>query len=257
MRKLIVNADDYGLSNSVNKAILNLLESERISSTTVLANYASSHALQQLLPFKNQAGIHLNLVEGKPICDPDLLPSITENGCFIGSKKMLKRLILHRINPAEVAMEVRAQIIKVKEAGFPITHADSHQHTHTFPLLSSIIAEELSRFSIQYIRYSKPDNRDSARMKMLFGLQLFFSSTQKKFKRPSALLSDFSIPNFNPQLLEKKLKKYPGVVELMCHPSVENDRSYLNKKRDYEFLQSDDWLNILKTSNRSLIPFNF
>src|SRR5713101_6864928 len=128
---LVVHADDLGLTHSVNAASINALESGAINSASIMvpcpwfpevADYAKSHP-------ELDFGLHLTLTSERvyyrwgPVASKARVPSLVdENGYFHHDWTASTK-----INPAEVELELRAQIDRAYAMGVRPTHLDSHQ----------------------------------------------------------------------------------------------------------------------------------
>lgn len=155
MVRLIVNADDLGLTKSCTHAIIEAFDKKLISSSTMCANgpyfrEACSLCLDRGL--EHHIGIHLNLTEGMPLSE-----SIKGNSMFCESNGMFHGRI-NRLKPLgkrggkDVFEELSAQIEKMRNHGLPITHADSHHHIHTGPFLAPVVVQVLKNHNISSIR---------------------------------------------------------------------------------------------------------
>ncbi len=136
--RLIVHADDFGLSPEVNHAIEENLSTGCITSTSILANLPhSSAAIGWAVAHPEfDFGVHLNLTEGRPVLPADRVPSLTgPTGEFHRPSRFLFRLICGRIRVEEIAAEWHAQVEVVRRAGVAVSHLDSHQHVHLIPRL--------------------------------------------------------------------------------------------------------------------------
>lgn len=136
MRRLIINADDFGFTSGVNRAIAETHLHGVVTSSTLMANGKSFSAAVKLakgMP-KLSVGCHVVLIDGEPVVDPTTLPSLTRSNAFRnGLKSFAARAVTGRINPQEIAKEVEAQIRKLQAAGIHVSHVDTHKHTHIFP----------------------------------------------------------------------------------------------------------------------------
>jgi chitin disaccharide deacetylase len=140
VRRLIVNADDFGLTAGVNRAIGEAHMRGIVTSSTLMANgpaFNDAVQLSRTLP-QLSLGCHVVLIDGEPVLDPERLPSITlkQSGkiCFRdGIKSFALRALTGRFNPDEIEAEVTAQIQKLQAVGIRVSHVDSHKHTHVFP----------------------------------------------------------------------------------------------------------------------------
>lgn len=154
MIKIIINADDFGLTESCSLAIICAFKQGYISSTTMCANgYYFDKALE--LAKENdlirKIGIHINLTEGVP-----LTSKIKEDTMFCCNEEFHGKI--NRYKPLsfkqKVAVydEVKAQIENMKKAGLTITHADSHHHIHTSIFIAPTIFKVLKLYNIKKVR---------------------------------------------------------------------------------------------------------
>jgi hopanoid biosynthesis associated protein HpnK len=135
VRRLIVNADDFGLTLGVNRAIVEGNREGLVTSATLMANARASAAAIELARAQSglKIGCHVVLIDGEPLAAN--LPSLT-NGLprFRSSLKQFAiAAIRKQIAAEEIEREVGAQIRKIQSSGIALTHVDSHKHTHMFP----------------------------------------------------------------------------------------------------------------------------
>ena len=136
MRRLIVNADDFGFTSGVNRAIVEAHTHGVVTSSTLMANgKAFAEATELITRTPNLSiGCHVVLIDGEPVLGSDQLPSLTASGYFRdGLKQFAARSVAGRMNPDEISAEVTAQIRKIQSAGIVVSHIDTHKHTHVFP----------------------------------------------------------------------------------------------------------------------------
>src|SRR3990172_4904703 len=143
MIKLIVNADDFGLTEKINEATVEGHRGGIITSTTLLANGAAFETAVRLARLESDlgVGVHLNLSEGYPLCQPCRLASLTneKGSLYLSPVGLVRKLASGRINLGQVELELRAQIEKVKCACIEATHLDGHKHFHYFPPFLEIV----------------------------------------------------------------------------------------------------------------------
>lgn len=137
MRQLIVNADDFGLTYGVNRAIVELHAAGALTSTTLMARApATDDAIARALETPSLGvGCHVVLVDGQPVLDPHRIPSLVDQKTGHLHPKLstfLRRLLAERINPVEIESEAAAQIALLQNRGLRLTHIDTHKHTHMF-----------------------------------------------------------------------------------------------------------------------------
>lgn len=139
MKRLIVNADDFGLTTGVNRAISELNQRHALTSATLMAR---AEATQEALSIAGSSqslgvGCHVVLVDGLPVTPPDKLPYLSHPRTLrfaptLGS--LLSKLLLSgRAIEAEIEAEASAQIALLQSRGLHVTHIDTHKHTHMFP----------------------------------------------------------------------------------------------------------------------------
>jgi hopanoid biosynthesis associated protein HpnK len=140
VRRLIVNADDFGFTAGVNRAIVEAHTRGIVTSTTLMASgpaFNDAVRLAKETP-RLDVGCHLVLIDGEPVLDAVRLPSITSRNSGTarfrdGLKSFAARALTSRFDPAEIEAETSAQIRKIQSAGIAVSHVDSHKHTHLFP----------------------------------------------------------------------------------------------------------------------------
>ena len=139
MRRLIINADDFGFTSGVNRAIVEAHTRGIVTSSTLMANgraFAEAARLAGTVP-RLSIGCHVVLIDGEPVLSAEQLPSLTTRDSAPrfrdGLKTFAARALAGRIDADEVTAEATAQMRKIQSAGIVISHFDSHKHTHLFP----------------------------------------------------------------------------------------------------------------------------
>lgn len=135
MRRLIINADDFGLTSGVNRAVAEANRSGVLTSATLMANaraFDEAAGLAQALPAL-KTGCHVVLIDGDPVSTG--LTSLTNGSSRFRSslKEFALAAIRGRIAAQEIQRETEAQIRKIQAQGIALTHVDSHKHTHMLP----------------------------------------------------------------------------------------------------------------------------
>jgi len=136
--RLIVNADDFGLTSGVNRAIVELHDARVLTSATMMARAAATKEAIEMARTRSSlgTGCHVVLVDGTPVLDPGQLPTLVDpkTGGFPATPgAFLKRLLTMRIRAREVEAEASAQIAFLQNCGLRLTHVDTHKHVHMFP----------------------------------------------------------------------------------------------------------------------------
>jgi hopanoid biosynthesis associated protein HpnK len=156
-RKIIINADDFGLCDGVNRAVVQAHTQGILTSTTIMANMPAARQAVELakqLPTLG-VGVHLNLFGGKPVSkDPCVARLLNADGEFTYSPSRLSLLsVVSRKIRNAIAAELAAQIQWVIDNGLKPTHLDSHKHIHNFPAIFPIVCELAKNFRIAAIRW--------------------------------------------------------------------------------------------------------
>ncbi len=139
MRRLIINADDFGLTHGVNRAIAEAHQHGVVTSATLMANGAAFEDAARIARSAPRLGVgcHVLLVDGSPILESaqvsSLLTSPDGKQFGTGIAKFSLRALSGRLESSQVEAEVTAQIRKLQSAGIGVSHLDSHKHTHMFP----------------------------------------------------------------------------------------------------------------------------
>ncbi|HMD31452.1 MAG TPA: ChbG/HpnK family deacetylase [Candidatus Acidoferrales bacterium] len=243
MKRLIVNADDFGMAPGINRAILESHRSGIITSTSLLANgesFDEAVAGARLTPALG-IGVHLNLTQGRPLSDPSALGALVNpSGEFLGNAE---RLYFHMVT-GHIAMdaaerELRAQIERVQDAGIQPTHLDGHQHVHMWPPLFSLTARLAAEYGLAGVRISRERRvgfpglcrRNAAFRGKIFiqagvglGLALLALTSRAALEAAGVAAPDYfygvsATGYLDRAALEDVLRDVPdGVSELMCHP---------------------------------------
>jgi predicted glycoside hydrolase/deacetylase ChbG (UPF0249 family) len=156
--KIIVNADDLGISESVNDAIFAAMRRGTVTSATMIANGpAVESAAKNLQFFPNCSfGVHLNLTEFSPLCPDslrDLSAILNKNRCFNGNSIREIRIGLSLLRA--VFREWCCQIERLMRLGVQPSHLDAHHHVHTIPQMLPVLAALRRRYKIDKIRISR------------------------------------------------------------------------------------------------------
>lgn len=220
--KLIINADDFGLSKSISDGIIYGIKKGFITSTSIMANmdyakYAVSEALKNNI---TSLGLHINLTLGKPIINNSNITD--ENGVFYYNRMQIEN---DKLTFDDAYMEMKAQIEKVKEYGegkIKIDHLDCHHHL--------IDNENIKKAIIKIV------NENNLKVRKMFDSNL---------KSPDIFYTDFSINNVNINALETMIEKYQTTdytAELLTHSGYIDEytkeiTSYVGRDKELQVLE--------------------
>ena len=156
MKRLIVNADDFGFTRGVNAGILRASESGILTSATLMANgdaFGEAVAMARANP-RLGVGCHLVAVGGRPLAPVSEIESLVDRDGLLPRTltDLIKRLIRRRVRVEHLEREFAAQVERVRRAGITPTHFDSHKHAHTQPLVMTALARVANAFGIRAVR---------------------------------------------------------------------------------------------------------
>jgi predicted glycoside hydrolase/deacetylase ChbG (UPF0249 family) len=155
VQKLIVNADDFGLTSGINQAIVECFQAGALSSTTLMVASPAAEEAAGLAAANPGlgVGIHLNLTNGRPAMPPERVPSLVgRDGRFPGMTGALLRLTSFRARTSDLAAEIGAQIEMARALGIEPTHIDSHHHLHAHPRLRLVMQRVCRKHGIAKAR---------------------------------------------------------------------------------------------------------
>lgn len=157
MISVIINADDLGNSKEINAQIREAIENGSITSSTIMANSKYLDEVRDIVNVNNARasfGVHLNLTEGESFTKSSIFLKrgiIDKEGRFIQGNS--KRCAYPDAELGEaIFKEWDAQVSKLKEEGFKLSHADGHHHCHSWPGLESIYLRVLLKHGINRSR---------------------------------------------------------------------------------------------------------
>ncbi len=221
---LIVNADDYGRAPGLSAGVRAAHQRGIVTSTTAMMTYpyaaAEIEAARQTCP-DLALGVHLCITGGRPVAPLQAIPSLVKpDGSFytVGDLPTVVPLM----NPAELRVELRAQIERFLESGAPLDHLDSHHHVtyQSVPFFQVML--DLAREYGVPVRYPLDD--DPAVIAARLGIshdeaERFAAEGRGDVPTPDRFLDTFYDETATLESLLATLDALPaGVSELMCHP---------------------------------------
>jgi len=157
VRRLIINADDLGLTSGVNQGIVKAHREGIVTSSTLMACGAQFSDAVRLIAENAQlsVGCHAMLVDGRPLLQPVSVSSlISKSGSHFRQSivSFAARAATGRLDQDHIEAEVTAQIQKLQRAGIHVSHVDSHKHTHMFPVALRGILRAAQKCGVRAIR---------------------------------------------------------------------------------------------------------
>ena len=226
MKYLIVNGDDFGLTPLISKGIVNAYKEGILTSTSLLATedgFENAVELSKENPHLG-IGIHLVLIEGRPVCHPKLISHLVdENGMFrTNALTYALKVFSHLVPVNEVESEWRAQIEKILNTGIKVTHMDSHKHLHVLPPLWEITAKLCEEYRIPAVRIPFQKNgKLSLQYRIISSLasQSLMNARKRGIKSPDSFYGMDVSGTLDEDSIIKAIRSLPdGISELMAHP---------------------------------------
>jgi len=245
MKELILNADDFGMTPGINKAIIRAHREGILTSTTLMANapaFEDAVARVRAVPALG-VGVHLVLVGGRPVAPIEEVSSLVEDNGELprGLSTFVARVSTGRMRQEHIERELRAQIGKVRASGIEPTHLDSHKHTHAHPRVMESVARVARDCGI--VRIRKPfeawrDSWNSTRMEGVGGVTQLMGAAAAQIAVPrfAAISRDYGLKSpdrflglaVTGQISSVVLRSMidtveDGTTEIMLHPGLCDD----------------------------------
>jgi hopanoid biosynthesis associated protein HpnK len=273
--RLIVHADDFGLSRKVNEGIVKAHLDGIVTSTSIMSNgTAFEHAIKLCRSVDGlDIGIHLTLVEQNPVLEEHFVPSLLDRSGqpYDHARTFVMKYLAGKIRLTEIERELDAQINKVMSYGLPITHLDGHQHIHMLPKIRRIVSRLAQQYKIPAVRF--PCER--LQLYMLWGGEaisrlpplLVLNALCRSAKHVSVQRTDHFVGFFfggrlNREHIRTVIEHLPhsGTCELMCHPGYADPASPYRTwgycwSDELEALLAPDVAELLRRRNVQLISY--
>jgi predicted glycoside hydrolase/deacetylase ChbG (UPF0249 family) len=289
LRNLIVNADDLGWTEGVNRGIAEAHRNGIVTSASLLANgvaFVSGVDLARTTPGLG-VGVHLNLSDGEPVAQRESVTTLlNDRGELEGRpESLLLRLARRSVLLDEVEREWDAQIQKVRDSGVEPTHLDGHRHVHMLPGLFEIALRLAKKHGIAAVRISHEASSLRAALSagakqkgtvvmrqgvQARGLKLLAPDAREQAERAGIAAADFfcgiaQTGELTREGVLRLLEILPeGTTELMCHPGyVDADltksatRLQSSRQIEVEILTDTVIRNLVASQGIRLIDYGF
>jgi hopanoid biosynthesis associated protein HpnK len=167
-RRLIVNADDFGRSHSINEAVVRAHREGILTSTSLMVNEpASDEAIARARENpKLGIGLHLTLLCGKSALPPEKIPGLVNARGEFGNRPVdvgMSYFFKHDLRE-QLRAEIHAQFARFRATGLPLDHVNGHLHLHLHPTIFGILMEDAASLGIRYLRLTRDCLSRSRRM---------------------------------------------------------------------------------------------
>jgi predicted glycoside hydrolase/deacetylase ChbG (UPF0249 family) len=242
-KRLIVTADDMGLSRATTDAIFEAFQHGIVTSASLIVNLpGADYAFERLRATPGlDVGVHLNISGGFPITLARKIPSlVTSGGTFFPFEILKRRLWRGSVSSRDIEAEFRAQIRKMKDHGVTPTHANSHNHVHFHPLVAraftrALLSEGITRARAPRHRHYPPNNQIGGafrgpfyrRVPIAAYLDLLQVLAYGQVAHPDSCVVPSAKCRTKPELLEAGWRSVwenlpEGTYEFVVHPSTES-----------------------------------
>jgi chitin disaccharide deacetylase len=283
MKRLIVNADDFGLSRGVNRAIVECHQLGIVTSATLMANssaFDDAVALARENP-RLSVGCHVTLMDGEPVLPANRVSSLLRNEreFYRTVTDFAPKAMLGRFKAAEVEAEAMAQFERIQQAGIKMSHFDAHKHAHMFPAIAEPLLRAAQRCGIPAVRnpFERPvplrystalSSKFRIRWAEVIALRQFQSQFERLAHRYGIQTTTGSIGIVATGVLDRAVLREmleridSGTWELVCHPGYNDSdlariTTTLRESREIEreALTDESAFERLKTNGIELISF--
>ncbi len=236
MKRLIITADDFGVSEGANRGIAEGYAAGVITSASLMTNMpATDHAVEIAKNLNMKVGVHLCLAAGRPLSPASAVPSLIDaDGRFWNRGVMIRKLLTRSLSLNQVAREFEAQVERFLEFGFQPDHLNSDQHVHVLPGIQKIavdiakllnvplrVPEERMLLSSEVVKPGGPLARKLSLKFLCKMLRLRCRFNRLKYNDHFISIFGF-LPHQHPriELFQRLLSKVqPGITEMMVHPA--------------------------------------
>ena len=246
--KVVFHADDFGLTPAINDGILEAFERGVLRSTSLMVTGEAAEqgiAAARATPGLD-VGVHLTLVEERPVLPPDQIPSLVAGDRFLPTHAAVgARYVMGRWHPAEARAELAAQLERFSSSGLAPSHLDGHQHLHLLPGVLPFVVAEAHRRGVRFVRTTLGDvasrPAQAARALTLHATNavswlasLGVAAAERSDLVPFRTLGflhaggGLALPDLL-DALDRMSRRSTGVVEVMLHPGrrdADTERRY-------------------------------
>lgn len=258
--RLIVCADDYGLTPGICEGILRCHADGMVTSTSVLAiGPAFAENAARLRDSGLEAGVHLAVVgEDPPLLSAREIPSIVDRRGLLPRnwRALLGRLVMRAVDPEDVAKEFAAQFRAVRESGLDPVHVNTHQHVHLWPDLANLVIDLARREEVRSIRVPGSGLRTPRGR----GVDALGGRLRRKAEEAGLATTDWfagldEAGHMSASSLHRALRAAaaarPTYAELVVHPGLQEDPDRARYRWGYEWHREESALRRVDVLNHA------
>lgn len=226
MTRIVVTADDLGLSAAVTRGILQAHRGGVVRSTSLLVTFPDSEAAcaEARTETDLEIGLHLDFVGGRPAAELSKVPALVDpDGQFHGLSTFTRRLLTGRIPASQLAVEIRAQAARAREWGITPLAWDSHRHVHAMPPVARVVGRVASEEGVRWIRRPSPAPAWRDWKARLLGASTSASAAFYRKIPGNDWYVDLSSWHSHDVAAIALLPAYGGIGEIGAHPGYADD----------------------------------
>ena len=246
-RRLIVNADDFGRSESINLAVVRAHREGILTSASLMVNEPAAEQAVRLAREnpKLGVGLHLALVCGAAALPPDRIPHLADTGGRFSDNPVAAgwRYFFNAECKAELQAEIEAQVAKFHATGLSLDHLNGHLHLHLHPVVFGILMDNAERWGIRAMRLTRDPFFLNARLASgqwayrvshaviyrLLSARARRTLARKNIRHTAAVFGLLQNARVDAAYVEKLLPRLPaGDSELYSHPSLDDFKNELD-----------------------------
>ncbi len=287
LKRLIVTADDLGLTRRINVAIARAHQEGIVTTASLMVNGGAFESAIEMLHANPllDGGLHLNLNDGRPATPPVRIPSLANSQGFLYHHpfELMIALLRGKVDSSDLEAEIRAQLRKAIGAGVRIGHVDGHKHVHVVPGVLNLVCEVAAEFGVHAIRSTV----EGTPRLMSLAARNFGSSGQvvkqyifgkavsgafvlaqsgngrRSLKTPRRLYGITQTGFLDLQTFADILSRMEvGISEVMCHPGYVDDdlrktptRLHFQRERELELLTGHEVRDLLEGAGVGLATY--
>ena len=224
MKRLILNADDFGAAPEVNEAVERAHRDGVLRSASLMVGApAAEDAIERAGRMPELAvGLHVVLVHGRPVLPPERVPDLVgAGGAFLTD--LVHAGIRFFFRPgvrAQLAAEIRAQFERFAATGLRLDHADAQSHMHVHPTVFRLILQVGREFGLRAVRIPREPHGGTRT------IALWLALMQLRARRAGVVCNDYAFGvNEAGALTEQRVLRIldslpDGVTEIFFHPAT-------------------------------------